>query len=405
MKSLHYELMDGYPLTHYYVKLFLRGRPDLHQRMKRLGTLHRKTPVHKEDKIPDFYELSKTSPLPEITYHRGGAAAEPSAQPAFTHPAMSHVYPQAIPTGHLGGPNFQFSPIRQVGGSGAATLPPPAAAATGVHLPMISGPSISPKPKPKKKTAATTTATTATTKSKKNTTTVTKPNEAATKSKNKGRRSISFDEMCRLMSIYGSTKCLRKRKASTSSSNNNNNNGQSTAEIISTKRKFYRWFPDLESRFTCNPTTGQYEPNIGHEAEIQYRLDMRKKDGQVLTKKRVKSRKERNTGVLNIDNDGDEVSSPLPPPLPPIQPQRPPHNKKRKKMEEISSESEDEKDVSKKKKAKTAKLKKNTTTVTKPKTAYNKRAIAELKAFHMKHKAAGTYSWEIMATEIQEAHL
>ena len=65
--------------------------------MKRLGTLHRKTPVHKEDKIPDFYELSKTSPLPEITYHRGGAAAEPSTQPSFTHPAMNHVYPQAIP--------------------------------------------------------------------------------------------------------------------------------------------------------------------------------------------------------------------------------------------------------------------------------------------------------------------
>ena len=98
--------------------------------MKRLGTLHRKTPVHKEDKIPDFYELSKTSPLPEITYHRGGAAAEPSTQPSFTHPAMNHVYPQAIPTGHLGGPNSQFSPIRQVGG-GAATLPPPAATANG----------------------------------------------------------------------------------------------------------------------------------------------------------------------------------------------------------------------------------------------------------------------------------
>ena len=102
--------------------------------MKRLGTLHRKTPVHKEDKIPDFYELSKTSPLPEITYHRGGAAAEPSAQPAFTHPAMNHVYPQALPTGHLGGPNSQFSPIRQVGGNGAATLPPPAATATGSSL-------------------------------------------------------------------------------------------------------------------------------------------------------------------------------------------------------------------------------------------------------------------------------
>lgn len=123
----------------YYHELFLRGRPDLHQRMKRLGTLHRKTPVHKEDKIPDFYELSKTSPLPEITYHRGGAVAEgPSAQPAFTHPAMNHVYPQAIPTGHLGGPNSQFSPIRQVGG-GVASLPPPVAATGGLSNDQLIG--------------------------------------------------------------------------------------------------------------------------------------------------------------------------------------------------------------------------------------------------------------------------
>jgi len=110
------------------------------------------------------------------------------------------------------------------------------------------------------------------------------------------------------MSTYGSTKCLRKRKASTSSSNNNNN-GQSTAKIESTKRKFYRWFPNLESRFTRNPTTGRYEPNIGHEAEIQYRLDMRKKDGQVLSKKRAKCRKERNTGVVGVGSTTTTTSS------------------------------------------------------------------------------------------------
>lgn len=125
---------------------------------------------------------------------------------------------------------------------------------------------------------------------------------------NKDRGSISFNEMCRLMSTYGSTKCLRKRKASTSSSNNNNN-GQSTAKIESTKRKFYRWFPNLESRFTRNPTTGRYEPNIGHEAEIQYRLDMRKKDGQVLSKKRAKCRKERNTGVVGVSSTTTTTSS------------------------------------------------------------------------------------------------
>ena len=47
-------------------ELFLRGRPDLHIRMKRLSADHRKTPQNKEDKCPDFVELSKTSPLPHI---------------------------------------------------------------------------------------------------------------------------------------------------------------------------------------------------------------------------------------------------------------------------------------------------------------------------------------------------
>jgi len=131
---------------------------------------------------------------------------------------------------------------------------------------------------------------------------------ASSNNNNKDRGSISFNEMCRLMSTYGSTKCLRKRKASTSSSNNNNN-GQSTAKIESTKRKFYRWFPNLESRFTRNPTTGRYEPNIGHEAEIQYRLDMRKKDGQVLSKKRAKCRKERNTGVVGVSRTTTTTTS------------------------------------------------------------------------------------------------
>ena len=67
--------------------------------MKRLGTMHRKTPIHKEDKCPDFYDLSKTSPLPEITYQRFGQAVA-AHPPPFTarHPAMSHVYPQAVPS-------------------------------------------------------------------------------------------------------------------------------------------------------------------------------------------------------------------------------------------------------------------------------------------------------------------
>jgi hypothetical protein len=35
--------------------------------MKRLSSCHRKTPVHKEDKCPDFYELAKINPLPDAT--------------------------------------------------------------------------------------------------------------------------------------------------------------------------------------------------------------------------------------------------------------------------------------------------------------------------------------------------
>lgn len=59
----------------YYHELFLRGRPNLHQRMKRLSTCHRKTPVNKDVKCPDFYELAKTSPLPEVSFQMGGQAA------------------------------------------------------------------------------------------------------------------------------------------------------------------------------------------------------------------------------------------------------------------------------------------------------------------------------------------
>jgi len=65
----------------YYHELFLRGRPDLHQRMKRLSNCHRKTPVHKEDKCPNFYELAKTSPLPEINLQSGGRASGGSINP------------------------------------------------------------------------------------------------------------------------------------------------------------------------------------------------------------------------------------------------------------------------------------------------------------------------------------
>jgi len=46
------------------IQLFLRGKPHLHERMKRLSSCHKKTPVAKNDLSLNFYELAKTSPLP-----------------------------------------------------------------------------------------------------------------------------------------------------------------------------------------------------------------------------------------------------------------------------------------------------------------------------------------------------
>jgi len=51
-------------------QLFLRGKPQLHERMKRVPACHKKTPVDKNDKHPDFYEMSKVSPLPEVTWNK-----------------------------------------------------------------------------------------------------------------------------------------------------------------------------------------------------------------------------------------------------------------------------------------------------------------------------------------------
>lgn len=88
--------------------------------------------------------------------------------------------------------------------------------------------------------------------------------------------SVTLDEMERLMRVYGSLKCLRNRTPLTS--------GRST-KVESVKRKFYRWFPDLEERF-IRTEEGWYSPKAGHEEEIQYREAMRKGDQDSLVKKR-----------------------------------------------------------------------------------------------------------------------
>jgi hypothetical protein len=63
--------------------------------MKRLSSCHRKTPVHKEDKCPDFYELAKINPLPDNANPGGG-------RPNMMMPSMALNLAQAN----------QFSPLR-----------------------------------------------------------------------------------------------------------------------------------------------------------------------------------------------------------------------------------------------------------------------------------------------------
>ena len=103
--------------------------------------------------------------------------------------------------------------------------------------------------------------------------------------------SISFDEMCRLMRVYGSLKCLRNRTTTKTTAKNNNNVEEcSSIKIDSTKRKFYRWFPDLDERFVRNSETGCYEPKAGHINEMAYRESMRISDQNKLVMKRLNGR-------------------------------------------------------------------------------------------------------------------
>lgn len=104
-----------------------------------------------------------------------------------------------------------------------------------------------------------------------------------TKAAKRTDRGIPFEEMRRLMHVYGSVKCLRKRQAP---------GGAENTKIDSVKRKFYRWFPDLEERFEKDDE-GFYRPNFGHEFEMRYREEMRRADGEILAKKRARCRKER----------------------------------------------------------------------------------------------------------------
>ncbi|KAL3790699.1 hypothetical protein HJC23_009799 [Cyclotella cryptica] len=88
--------------------------------------------------------------------------------------------------------------------------------------------------------------------------------------------SITFEEMQRLMRVYGPMKCMRNRSGKESGK------GVKAASIL---RKFYRWFPDFEERFV-KTAEGWYVPKIGHENEIAHREMMRNQDEKYVVTKR-----------------------------------------------------------------------------------------------------------------------
>lgn len=87
---------------------------------------------------------------------------------------------------------------------------------------------------------------------------------------------VPYEEMKRLMRVYGPIKSLRNRSSKVTGR---------AAQPASIKRKFYRWFPDFHERFV-NTSEGWYMPKAGHHQEMQYRESMRTYDQKLLVKKR-----------------------------------------------------------------------------------------------------------------------
>jgi len=81
--------------------------------------------------------------------------------------------------------------------------------------------------------------------------------------------------MIRLMTTYGSIK-------SSQDINEVLLYGQPSLNDLSVdeyrRGEFFRWFPQFFKRFTCNATTGMYEPTSGHVAELKYREEMKSLD-------------------------------------------------------------------------------------------------------------------------------
>mmetsp|Transcript_5443 Transcript_5443/g.11462 ORF Transcript_5443/g.11462 Transcript_5443/m.11462 type:complete len:424 (+) Transcript_5443:71-1342(+) len=106
--------------------------------------------------------------------------------------------------------------------------------------------------------------------------------------KARGKDAVPFEEMERLMNLYGSIKAPRIRGAVKKKGSVEEGDKKVQVKKDSIKRKFYRWFPNFEERFTRDED-GHYQPVHGHEYEMKYRAEMRHKSMTVVTTKRSDS--------------------------------------------------------------------------------------------------------------------
>ena len=104
------------------------------------------------------------------------------------------------------------------------------------------------------------------------------------------------------MNVYGALKAVRNRSAKSSKKEDGKKEGEDKGEgkgkgcqvkRESIKRKFYRWFPDLEQRF-YRTEDGQYQPIYGHEQEVNYRKQMREKSFESVAQKRARANQRNN---------------------------------------------------------------------------------------------------------------
>jgi len=107
----------------------------------------------------------------------------------------------------------------------------------------------------------------------------------------KFKKVVPYEEMERLMNVYGALKAVRNRSAKSSKNEDGKKEGEGKGCQVkreSIKRKFYRWFPDLEQRF-FRTEEGQYQPIHGHEQEVSYRKQMREKSFESVAQKRARA--------------------------------------------------------------------------------------------------------------------